>query len=81
MVYQREEVIKQIEDQLFLINTIKIGRSIRFEELMAFPRLLKKIPLILASEKFVIKAEGTLISTLVCFLSEHFYLIFVDANM
>jgi uncharacterized YokU family protein len=42
MIYQKEEVIKQIEDQLFLVDTKKIGKSIRFEELMVLPRLLKK---------------------------------------
>jgi uncharacterized YokU family protein len=42
MIYQMEEVIKLIEDQLFLVDTKKIGKSIRFEELMALPRLLKK---------------------------------------
>jgi uncharacterized YokU family protein len=42
MVYQREEIIKQIEDQLFLVDTKKIDRSISYQELMAFPRLLKR---------------------------------------
>lgn len=33
MVYQNEEIIKEIEDQLFLVDTKKIGSSIGFEEL------------------------------------------------
>lgn len=33
MVYQNEEKIKVIEDQLFLVDTKKIGSSIGFEEL------------------------------------------------
>ena len=31
MVYQNEDVIKEIEDQLFLIDTKKIGSSIVFK--------------------------------------------------
>jgi uncharacterized YokU family protein len=42
MVYQTDEVTKEIEDQLFLINTKKIGSTISFKELMELPRLLKK---------------------------------------
>lgn len=42
MIYQTDEVTKQIEDQLFLIDTKKIGKSIRYKELMALPRLLKR---------------------------------------
>jgi uncharacterized YokU family protein len=42
MVYQSEEIIKEIEDQLFLVDTKKIGSSIGFEELMELPRLLKR---------------------------------------
>lgn len=42
MVYQTDEVTKEIEDQLFLIDTKKIGKSISYKELMALPRLLKR---------------------------------------
>lgn len=42
MVYQTDEITKEIEDQLFLIDTKKIGKSISYKELMAFPRLLKR---------------------------------------
>ncbi len=42
MVYQSEDIIKEIEDQLFLVDTKKIGSSIGFEELMELPRLLKR---------------------------------------
>ena len=42
MVYQTDEVTKEIEDQLFLVDTKKIGKSISYKELMAPPRLLKR---------------------------------------
>jgi uncharacterized YokU family protein len=42
MVYQSEDVTKEIEDQLFLVDMKKIGSSIGFEELMKLPRLLKR---------------------------------------
>ncbi|WP_318508680.1 YokU family protein [Bacillus sp. T3] len=42
MVYQSENIIKEIEDQLFLVDTKLIGNSISFKELMILPRLLKK---------------------------------------
>lgn len=42
MVYQTDEVIKQIENQLFLVDTKKIGKSISYQDLMALPRLLKR---------------------------------------
>jgi uncharacterized YokU family protein len=42
MVYQTDETTKAIEDQLFLIDTKKIGKSIRYQELMEQPRLLKR---------------------------------------
>lgn len=42
MVYQTVEVTKEIEDQLFLIDTKKIGKTISYQELMALPRLLKR---------------------------------------
>lgn len=42
MTYQSEQVTKEIEDQLFLINTKNLNKEITFEELMAQPRLLKR---------------------------------------
>lgn len=42
MVYQSDEVTKEIEDQLFLVDTKKIGKTISYEDLMALPRLLKR---------------------------------------
>jgi uncharacterized YokU family protein len=42
MVYQTDDVTKEIEDQLFLVDTRKISSSISFKELMEIPRLLKK---------------------------------------
>jgi uncharacterized YokU family protein len=42
MVYQTDNVTKEIEDQLFLVDTKVIGNSISFKKLMEIPRLLKK---------------------------------------
>jgi uncharacterized YokU family protein len=42
MIYQSETIIKEIEDQLFLIDCKKVGKVITFEELMGIPRLLKR---------------------------------------
>ena len=42
MTYQTELITKEIEDQLFLINTKNLNKVITFEELMAQPRLLKR---------------------------------------
>lgn len=42
MVYQTEEVTKEIEDQLFLVDTNKIGSSLGFKDLKELPRLLKR---------------------------------------
>ncbi|MBS4215991.1 MULTISPECIES: YokU family protein [Neobacillus] len=42
MVYQSEATIKEIEDQLFLIDSKKVGKIITFKELMSIPRLLKR---------------------------------------
>lgn len=42
MIYQTEKVITEIEDQLFLVETGKIGNRISFKELMELPRLLKR---------------------------------------
>jgi uncharacterized YokU family protein len=42
MTYQPEEIIKEIENQLFLIDCKLIGKSIDYQELMKLPRLLKR---------------------------------------
>lgn len=42
MIYQSERIVKEIEDQLFLIDCKKIGKVITYEELMKKPRLLKR---------------------------------------
>jgi uncharacterized YokU family protein len=42
MVYQEDKVIKEIEDQLFLVDTRQIGETISFKELLELPRLLKR---------------------------------------
>ncbi|WP_348981327.1 YokU family protein [Bacillus sp. DNRA2] len=42
MVYQPDNIIKEIEDQLFLVDTKKIDSSITFQGLMELPRLLKR---------------------------------------
>lgn len=42
MVYQTDDLVKEIEDQLFLIDVKKIGKEISFEKLMEQPRLLKR---------------------------------------
>lgn len=42
MIYQSEQITKEIEDQLFLINTKNLAKVTTFEELMAQPRLLKR---------------------------------------
>ena len=34
--------MKNIEDQLFLVDTKKIGKSIRYEELMALTKAAEK---------------------------------------
>ncbi|MCM2531123.1 YokU family protein [Neobacillus pocheonensis] len=42
MNYQRDETVKEIEDQLFLIDTSKLEKSMMYETLMATSRLLKR---------------------------------------
>lgn len=42
MVYQSEDLVKEIEDQLFLIDTKQIGKEISYAQLMEQPRLLKR---------------------------------------
>lgn len=42
MIYQEESIVKEIEDQLFLVDTKAIEKSISFSQLMKLPRLLKR---------------------------------------
>lgn len=42
MKYQNEKLIKEIEDQLFLIDTARLEKTIKFRELMKLPRRLKR---------------------------------------
>ncbi|ANB61806.1 YokU family protein [Anoxybacteroides amylolyticum] len=42
MIYQEEEIVTTIEDQLFLIDTIHLAKSITYDELMSQPRRLKR---------------------------------------
>jgi uncharacterized YokU family protein len=42
MEYQTEKTIEELEDQLLLIDTKKIGKIITYQSLMAQPRLLKR---------------------------------------
>jgi len=42
IVYQEEQVIKKIEDQLFLIDTKKLDKTVSYEQLMNMERLLKR---------------------------------------
>lgn len=40
--YQSEETVKGIENQLFIIDTKNIEKSLSYEQLMAKPKLLKR---------------------------------------
>lgn len=40
--YQTDMIVKEIEDQLFLISTTELGRELSYKELMEIPRLLKR---------------------------------------
>lgn len=42
MIYQSEKIVKEIENQLFLVDCKQIGKVITFEQLMEIPRLLKR---------------------------------------
>jgi uncharacterized YokU family protein len=42
MVYPPDEVTKEIEDQLLLVDTKNIGKTIRYTDLLSLPRLLKR---------------------------------------
>ena len=42
MLCQSELIVKEIENQLYLIDCKQLGKVVSFEKLMAIPRLLKK---------------------------------------
>jgi uncharacterized YokU family protein len=42
MIYSTDDFTKEIEDQLLLVDTKKISKTIMYEDLMALPRLLKR---------------------------------------
>ncbi|WP_242221742.1 YokU family protein [Bacillus cereus group sp. BfR-BA-01380] len=42
MHYQSEDIVKEIEDQLFLIYTNDLPKQVTYTELMERPRLLKR---------------------------------------
>lgn len=42
MEYQDEQTIKEIDDQLFLIDRTKLNKSVSYEQLMNMERLLKR---------------------------------------
>lgn len=42
MEYHEDHVVEEIEDQLLLIDTKKLGKVVSFNELMATERFLKK---------------------------------------
>jgi uncharacterized YokU family protein len=42
MEYQEEKLIKEIENQLFLIDTKKLEKSLTFKQFMEKPKILKR---------------------------------------
>lgn len=42
IVYQSPEIVKYIEEQLFLVDRKKLAKKITYSELMALPRVLKR---------------------------------------
>lgn len=42
MNYQDEEIVREIENQLFLIDTKELAMKINYQNLMEIPRLLKR---------------------------------------
>ncbi|WP_090744298.1 YokU family protein [Mesobacillus persicus] len=42
MVYAGDDVTKEIEDQLLLVDTNKINKTIKYVDLLELPRLLKR---------------------------------------
>jgi uncharacterized YokU family protein len=41
-LFQSDEIVKEIEDQLFLIDAKQLGNQTTFDELLKMPRLLKQ---------------------------------------
>lgn len=41
-LFQSDEVVKEIEDQLFLIDTKQLGKQTSYDELLKIKRLLKR---------------------------------------
>ena len=41
-LFQSDEIVKEIEDQLYLIDTKQLGNQTTFKELLKMKRLLKK---------------------------------------
>jgi uncharacterized YokU family protein len=42
MSYQNEKIPREIENQLFLIDTKQLGKKLSYSELMKIPKLLKR---------------------------------------
>lgn len=42
MIYSTDKITKDIEDQLLLVDTKQIPKTINYNELMSLPRLLKR---------------------------------------
>ncbi|WP_342431966.1 YokU family protein [Neobacillus sp. FSL H8-0543] len=42
MTYQTEQTVREIEDQLYLIDCKQLGSTVIYNELMKIPRFLKK---------------------------------------
>ena len=42
MLYYTDEITREIENQLFIVDTNTISKSISYEELMGLPKLLKR---------------------------------------
>lgn len=42
MTYQADVIVKEIEDQLILIDTDLVDKVVSFSKLMSFPRFLKR---------------------------------------
>ncbi|AZV43942.1 YokU family protein [Peribacillus asahii] len=41
-LFQSDETVKEIEDQLFLIDTKQLGKQTKYEDLLKMKRLLKR---------------------------------------
>jgi uncharacterized YokU family protein len=42
IVYQEDDIVESIEDQLFLIDTKTLAQKIDYDQLMSQPRILKR---------------------------------------